>query len=120
MEQLKSKRQKQVMAYLKVRPATQKEVERAYNDRVYGIRPRFAELERRGLIVRVGKRLDPDTGKFNIVWAAVRNAEPRPGKKKTLKEKKREALMILNRIYGLEGDQKFMHLNLLEKMIKDF
>jgi hypothetical protein len=55
---------------------TQKKTERFFNDRTYTLRPRFAQLEKMGLIEPVGEEKCDETGKKNIVWDVTDRVYP--------------------------------------------
>jgi hypothetical protein len=55
---------------------TQKKTERFFNDRTYTLRPRFAQLEKMGLIECVGEELCEETGKKNMLWDVTNRVHP--------------------------------------------
>ena len=57
-------------------PTTQKKTERFFNDRTYTLRPRFAQLERMGLIRSVGVEKCEETGKRNMLWDVTDRVHP--------------------------------------------
>jgi hypothetical protein len=55
---------------------TQKKTERFFNDRTYTLRPRFAQLEKMGLIECVGEEVCEETGKRNMLWDVTNRVHP--------------------------------------------
>lgn len=55
---------------------TQKKTERFFNDRTYTLRPRFAQLEKMGLIQCVGEVECEETGKKNMLWDVTDRVHP--------------------------------------------
>ena len=66
-------------------PTTQKKTERALGDTTYTMRPRFAQLERMGLIKIVGKEKCEETKRSNILWDVTPRVEPLKDTKKEVK-----------------------------------
>ena len=57
-------------------PETQKKTERFFNDRTYTLRPRFAQLERMGLITVAGEIKCEETGRKNLLWDVTDRVDP--------------------------------------------
>ena len=79
-------------------PTTQKKTERAFNDRTYTLRPRFAQLEKMGLVKTVGDEVCEETGRRNLLWDVTKVIEPIEDKELSFKEKKE---LILSDIIDL-------------------
>ena len=57
-------------------PTTQKKTERALGDRTYTMRPRFAQLEKMGLIQYCGNTKCLETNRTNMLWDVTDRIHP--------------------------------------------
>jgi len=78
-------------------PTTQKKTERFYNDRTYTLRPRFAQLEKMGLIKPIGTEKCAETGRSNILWDVTERVYPLPLFEKS--NKKEALIQRVSRFY---------------------
>ena len=80
---------------------TQKKTERFFNDRTYTLRPRFAQLEKMGLIEVVGEEDCLETGKKNTLWDVTSRVQPLELKKtsKTKKDRIKDAVDSMRDLY---------------------
>ncbi len=62
-------------------PTTQKKTERALGDTTYTMRPRFAQLERMGLIKYCGTTICLETNRTNMLWDVTDKIYPKNIKK---------------------------------------
>ncbi len=69
-------------------PTTQKKTERYFNDRTYTLRPRFAQLEKMGLIKVTGDEVCEETNRRNLLWDVTSVIEPKKDDKLSFKEAK--------------------------------
>ena len=99
-------------------PTTQKKTERFLGDRTYTIRPRFAQLERMGLITLAGQTVCQETGKKNLLWDVTDRVKPIELPNRPLLKKQ-----ILDRIQVLNSrmwvDDQKNELLLIYQMIKE-
>ena len=80
-------------------PTTQKKTERALGDKTYTMRPRFAQLDRMGLIQCVGTIKCDETHVENMLWDVTDRIDPlKFVKKKTKNELNSEFLAMLNNL----------------------
>jgi hypothetical protein len=80
---------------------TQKKTERFFNDRTYTLRPRFAQLEKMGLIECVGEETCDETGKKNMLWDVTNRVHPLETQQTsdTKKNRVQNALDALRQLY---------------------
>ena len=93
-------------------PTTQKKTERALGDRTYTMRPRFAQLERMGLIKVCGEIKCEETNRQNILWDVTSLMEPLPIPRKLSNEaKKKELLRLLGTLtYDIYNNDKIINI----------
>jgi len=77
---------------------TQKKTERNFNDRTYTLRPRFAQLEKMGLIKVVGEINCEETGRKNLLWDVTDRVYPLP-----IKRKKDYTTELINKLKSFES-----------------
>lgn len=80
-------------------PTTQKKTERFLGDTTYTMRPRFAQLEKMGLIESCGTIICDETGVKNMLWDVTERIEPKViEKEKKVKDKKQELINMLEKL----------------------
>jgi len=80
---------------------TQKKTERFFNDRTYTLRPRFAQLEKMGLIEAIGEEECSETGRKNTLWDVTSRVQPLELNKtsKTKKDRVKDAVDSMRDLY---------------------
>jgi DNA-binding Lrp family transcriptional regulator len=79
-------------------PTTQKKTERYYNDRTYTLRPRFAQLEKMGLIKSIGSEPCEETGRKNLLWDVTDRVFPINSESEA-KSRREELLHKISEVY---------------------
>lgn len=86
-------------------PTTQKKTQIALNDVTNSTRPRFAELERMGLIKECGTIVSKDTNNRNILYDVTNLTEPLIVEKQPTYRQKKEGVLKFIASVGKEIDE---------------